>query len=271
MERKLAENWETGIRQLLPEVTSGLLEELTIRDNRARLAPLRLNPGQQILLDAVNAQRAAGRPVRVVLLKARQFGGSTLTQALLFLDALLCSGRESWIVAHNFESSRALFSMARRFFENWPCDPPLRALTATRDELVLDNKSRIFASTAGNVRTGRGFTLHALHASEVAYWPDAEAAMLSLLQTVPDTPGTTVIIESTANGMGGWFHDLWRTARAGANNFAPVFVGWQHVAEYALAFGNEKERREFEASMDDEEIEIMGAHGLSPEQMRWRR
>jgi hypothetical protein len=230
-----------------------------------------MNHGQRMLLHAINEQRDAGRPVRVVLLKARQFGGSTLTQALLFLDSLLCSGRESWIVAHNLESSRALFSMARRLFDNLPCDPPLRALTATRDELVLDNKSRIFASTAGNVRTGRGFTLHALHASEVAYWPDAEAAMLSLLQTVPDEPGTTVIIESTANGMGGWFHDLWRAARAGANNFAPVFVGWQHVAEYALPFGNEDERREFEASMDDEETGIMRAHGLSPEQMQWRR
>lgn len=271
MVRKLAENWNTGLKKLLPEVSPGLIEELTIRNKAAQLQQMRLNRGQRMLLNTVNAQRAAGRPVRVVLLKARQFGGSTLTQALLFLDSLLCSGRESWIVAHNLESSRALFSMTRRFFENWPCDPPLHSITAARDEIVLDNKSRIFASTAGNVRAGRGFTLHALHASEAAYWPDAEAAMLSLLQAVPDAPDTTVIVESTANGMGGWFHDLWRAARAGANNFAPVFVGWQHVEEYALPFSSADERREFETSMDQEEIEIMRAHALTPEQMRWRR
>lgn len=248
-----------------------LLEQLTIRDKQARLAPLALNPGQRMVLRAMQAQRDAGAPVRIVLLKARQFGGSTLAQACLFADAAHRPLRESWIVAHTLDSARALFGMAQRFYRHYPPASRAKPLRCNSSELVLPNHSRITAATAETAPAGRGFTLHNLHASETAWWRRAGESMLSLLQAVPDHPDTCVIVESTANGMGGYFHDLWRAARAGQNGFEPVFVGWNTVAEYSAPFGNSDLRRRFRDSLSPEESALYADLGLTLEQLQWRR
>lgn len=248
-----------------------LLEQLTIRDKEARLQPLRLNAGQRLMLEAMRRQRAAGAPVRIVLLKARQFGGSTLAQACLFCDAAHSPRREAWIVAHNLNSARALFGMARRFYAHYPATARLKPARCNAGELLLPNQSRIAASTAETAPGGRGFTLHALHASEIAWWRRAEQSMLSLMQAVPDHPDTCVIAESTANGMGGYFHDLWRAARAGQNGFEPVFVGWNLVEEYSLPFADDAARRRFQDSLTPEEDALRGDAGLALEQLHWRR
>ena len=256
-------------RELLYSLPDALFRRLLIRNKGSALEPLILNTGQRRLLEVVRKQREAGQPVRIVLLKARQFGGSTLAQALLFLDTYLNPRRESWVVAHNLESTRALCSISRRFLAGDAAARPTNKDNSS--ELILHNRSRIFASTADNVSTGRGFTIHNLHASEVAYWRDTRAAMQSLLQAVPDHADTCVIIESTANGLGGWFYDLWRAAGAGETCFSPVFVGWSDVAEYTSDFVSPAHRDRFLDGLHDEEIVLLEQHGLTPEQLLWRR
>ena len=57
---------------------------LQIRTKSAEVVPLRLNAPQQKLYAALAAQARAGKPLRAIVLKARQMGFSTLTEAMIF-------------------------------------------------------------------------------------------------------------------------------------------------------------------------------------------
>lgn len=257
--------------RLARKFEESLIEDLIIRDKAGKLSPLALNGGQRLLLEAAQRQRDAGRPVRVVLLKARQFGGSTLAQALMYVDAYFRPERESWVVAHNLASARALGGISRRFHKNMAEWESRKARSDNKGELAFDNGSRLCVGTANDLRAGRGFTVHNLHASEVAYWGNAPETMLSLLQAVPDHEDTMVIVESTANGAQGWFHDLWRGAKAGRNGFEPVFVGWNMIDEYSVPFRDNERREGFAPTLSEEERELAMARGLTFEQLNWRR
>ncbi len=73
-----------------------------------------------------------------------------------------------------------------------------------------------------------------------------------------------MVIESTANGMGNFFHDLWNEAKAGENNYAPHFYTWWWDPEYSLP-GQSPEQ------LTEEELLLQRAHGLTEEQLAWRR
>jgi hypothetical protein len=144
-------------------------------------------------------------------------------------------------------------------------------------------RSKITVSTAGTLEAGRGTTVHNLHASEVAFFPDAKTTMLGLLQTVPDRMNTFVALESTANGVGDWFHDMWQKATRGENDFIPVFLPWFIDPGYTRPFRSDAEKEQYleeigQVSYDMQgkqvrtyEIELMEKNGLTPEQMNWRR
>ena len=103
-----------------------------------------------------------------------------------------------------------------------------------------------------------------MHASEVAWWDNAESVMLGLMQAVPNTPGTMVVLESTANGVGGYFYDMWHQAVRGENDFTPMFFAWHEHPEYTMpvppGFEPAKEERE-----------LQQAYGLTDGQLVWRR
>ena len=90
-------------------------------------------------------------------------------------------------------------------------------------------RSKIVIETAMNKEAGRSSTIHNLHVSELAFWPHPEETMTSVMQTVPNEPGTCVIIESTANGVGGLFYEEWQKAERGESPFA---VSYTHLDVY---------------------------------------
>lgn len=108
-------------------------------------------------------------------------------------------------------------------------------------------------------------TVHgASHNSEMAFWPNAEDHLAGVGQAVPDMPGTEIILESTANGIGNPFHSLWQDAQRGRGQYIGIFVPWFWQPEYASALPDDFE-------MDGDEAEYAALYGLSAEQMAWRR
>lgn len=95
-------------------------ENLVIRTKDARIVPLRLNPAQERLYAALEQQRAAGRPMRVIILKARQLGFSTLAEALIFQRTATQENVNSLVVAHREDFTANLFKMSKLFFERLP-------------------------------------------------------------------------------------------------------------------------------------------------------
>jgi len=252
---------------------------LKIRTKDNVIAPLILNPPQRRLYDAIKTQWDAGKPVRIIILKARQMGFSTLTEALIFFLTVTAFHVQSMIVAHKEEATANLFHMSKRFYDELP--PALRPMqqASNAQELVFDRParmkgdakglgSRIRCATAGGTGVGRSYTLKCLHLSEYAFWPgDKAGTFTGLVQAVPDKPGTVIIVESTANGYDD-FKKKWDAAvkaqRDGTDGYFPIFFAWFEMPEY---------RRTplpgFTRTAEEEEL--AAAFGLDDEQLAWRR
>lgn len=251
---------------------------LKIKKKSGEISPLIFNRAQQKLYDVVQAQRSQGKPVRVIILKARQLGFSTITEALLYHDSVTHSGVSTLIVAHTEEATSNLFTMSRLFHDLLPPEMQVKKKASNVQELLFENptrnptekalhpgiRSRIRCATAGGQGVGRSATIHNVHMSEFAFWTgDKETTATGIMQAVPDLPGTSVFIESTANGYNE-FKNRWDAAVRGESDFIPVFSAWHEDPDY---------RRPPDPGVvwSDEEIELRRRYSLDDEQLAWRR
>ena len=254
---------------------------LKIKTKSGTVVPFRLNDAQRKLYAVAKRQQDAGKPVRLIILKARQLGFSTLTEGLIFHACATRKNVNALIVAHREDATANLFRMSKLFYDELPAPvkPMLRASNA--QELVFENpsklrserearpglRSRIRCATAGGRGIGRSDTLQCVHLSEYAFWPDGAdgkaATLAGILQAVPSLPGTMVIIESTANGFED-FKERWDAAVAGENDFEPVFFAWFENPDYAMPVVPGTE-------WTPEERDLKAAYQLTDEQLQWRR
>jgi hypothetical protein len=270
---------------------------LKIRTKTAELINFTINEAQNIVLHIIEDLRAKSKPVRLIILKARQMGISTLSEGLIFNDTTTSKYKNSLIIAHEDSASQNLYQMYKTFYENLP--PELTPMTkhANAGELSFENPtqdieekrknpglmSKVKVATARNVNTGRSDMIHNLHASEVAFWQDAKTLMTGLMQTIPDQPNTMVIIESTANGVGGYFYDMWKQAERGENDFIPIFLPWFTDSDYTRPFDSIEDKEEFISKVNavfkdnsgntvhTEEYELLNNFNLTYEQLNWRK
>ena len=251
---------------------------LKIRTKAGDIVPFVLNPPQLKLYDVIKREHAAGKPIRVIILKARQMGFSTLTEALVFQRTATQELVNSFIVTHQDDATTQLFNMFKLFYEKLPNQIKPMLKKSNAKELVFENptrddaekernpglKSGVRCATAGGRGIGRSMTLQNVHASEFAFWPgDKKATLAGLMQAVPAIPGTMVIIESTANGFDE-FKDLWDAAESGESDFIPVFFAWFEMPEYRMKVPKGTE-------FDADELKVKEQFGLDDEQLYWRR
>ena len=254
---------------------------LKIKTKSGTVVPFRLNDAQRKLYAVAKRQQDAGKPVRLIILKARQLGFSTLTEGLIFHACATRRNVNALIVAHREDATANLFRMSKLFYDELPAPvkPMLRASNA--QELVFENpsklrserearpglRSRIRCATAGGRGIGRSDTLQCVHLSEYAFWPDGAdgkaSTLAGILQAVPSLPGTMVVIESTANGFED-FKERWDAAVAGENDFEPVFFAWFENPDYSMPVVPGTE-------WTPEERDLKAAYQLTDEQLQWRR
>lgn len=254
---------------------------LFIKTKSGDIRRLKMNQPQRKLYEIIKRETEKKKPIRIIILKARQEGFSTLTEALIFHGTATRKNVNALIVAHRDDATGNLFRMSKLYYDmlDNPMKPMLKASNA--QELVFENptkspkekemrpglRSRIRCVTAGGKGIGRSDTLQFVHLSEYAFWPegpDGKAeTLLGILQAVPAEAGTMVIIESTAKGYD-HFKEMWDMAESGQSDFIPVFFAWFESQEY---------RREVTPGTvwTDEEREMQERYGLDEEQLAWRR
>lgn len=183
---------------------------------------------QRPFLGEIERQYNAGKPVRIIVLKARQLGISTASEAVLFLwVTLFHRGSNAVVISHTDGQAQELYQMTRLYWETWPHRHLFTEQYKTRRQLRWkETGSQIRVATAKNVEGLRGSTVQALHGSEVAFWPDPETLWTGLESTIPERHGTIAVLESTANGVGNWFHEAWEDAENGESKFTPLFFPW---------------------------------------------
>ncbi|WP_290646748.1 hypothetical protein [Aquabacterium sp.] len=242
---------------------------LHIKTKSGAIVPFVLNSAQVYIHHCLEAQRQATGKVRANILKGRQQGCSTLIQGRFYHRCSMRPGVLALILTHLADSTTALFSMTKRFHDLCPDEIRPSTGTANENELTFDRiDSGYVVATAGNRKgVGRGRTFQLFHGSESAYWDNAQEHMAALGQTVPDLPGTEIIKESTANGVGNQFHQDWMAAQRGETDYVNVFVPWYWQQEY---------RRPVTPGfqLDNEEQDYLQRYegrGLTIEHMVWRR
>lgn len=238
---------------------------LKIRTKAATIVPLALNEAQMLIHGAIEEQLGRTGRVRAILLKGRQQGGSTYVEGRFYWKVSHSKGMRAFILTHEDGATTNLFDMVDRYHKNCPALVRPTASTANAKELMFDQlDSGYKVGTAGNKGAGRSGTVQLFHGSEVAFWPNAADHAAGVLQSVPDEPGTEVIFESTAKGLGNYFHKQWQLAEAGQSEYIAIFVPWFIQREY---------RKEVPPGFQitTEEAEYQAAHGLDLEQIVWRR
>ena len=174
-------------------------------------------------------------------------------------------GTKVFILAHREDATQNLFKQVKRYHDNIP--PSIKPVTGTSSskELYFKNLDTGYAvGTAGSGQVGRSDTIQYFHGSEAAFWENTDEISSGIMQTIPDRPGTEVILESTANGMGNFFHEKVQKAMCGEGRYQLIFIPWYLSPEYAVELPDG-------FAMDDEEMEYRENYDLTPEQILWRR
>ncbi len=219
-------------------------------------------------------------PCRLLALKPRQKGSSTVSAAIIYHHSRRFRTR-ALQMADRYKNSDNLFAMTSRYAE-YDDFPWASRWQATASSAILNHGgalwSRLDKDTAENPRAGRSGTLQALHVSEAAHFPNdgeksADKTMLSLLNSLADVPNSVALVETTANGAGGWFYEHWSGAVSfeafvrgeRGNGWIKVFAPWFEFEDGAMpvegGLGALSEREERGRLL----------YGWSPEQIAWRR
>ena len=223
---------------------------------------------QRKFVACVQQKLNAGRPVRIIVLKARQVGISTATEALLFNWCFMHPGSNSLVLSKSTADSEYLFEMTKLMWDTWEFRHMFHENHKSVRRLSWEETgSSIKIATAKGREVGRGQTIHAAHCSEVAFWQHPESLMLSLNQAVPEKPGTLIVLESTANGAGNWFYEQWFAAKAGETDYIPLFFPWWMHPEYQIT---DTTLQLSELAEDEREL-LHEIPDIGVRQLAWRR
>lgn len=257
---------EREIRQRLKDdLAHYALKCLKIRSKSGAIVPFEFNKAQAYLDKKLDEQKEQTGKVRALVLKGRQQGVSTYLAARFYHSTTHHFGVRCFILTHEQNATDNLFDMVVRYHEHCPALVRPTTGAANAKELSFSRLDSGYAvGTAGSKAVGRSNTIQLFHGSEIAFWPNAKTHFSGVVQAVPDIEGTEIVLESTANGVGGEFHERWQAAEAGLSDYQAVFIPWFWEPGYRRMVDEDFQ-------MTDEEQEYKELHGLSRGQIAWRR
>lgn len=249
--------------------------------NSGRDTPLILNAAQRRMLELLERQRLSGQPIRMILLKARQWGGSTLIQ--MYMAWIQLCHRENWnsvILAHVKDAAANIRGMYTKLLEHYPAemwdgDTPPRFTPFERTQNIRQITGRNCRVTLGSSESPdslRSGDYAMAHLSETAFWASSRrrspgAVIRSICGSVSLLPYSMVVIESTANGTGDYFHSEWLRAKSGESDLQPIFVPWFEIRSLRLETGSPEDVL---AGMDAFERNLWRL-GCDSGQINWHR
>ena len=222
---------------------------------------------QRILVSRFEAKRKAGEPIRLILLKARQWGGSTTTQLYMaWLQFFHKKGLNSLIIAHQGTASDEIKDMFDLMIKKHPVEFLHRlgeVYSENEPKLVGVGKSgsthrvpqrecKIKVGTAERPNGCRGGAYSLVHLSEVGLWQKTEGKspediVRSACSGILAKPYTMIVMESTANGTGNFFHREYSAAADPKvkSQYEALFIAWFQIEHYSFPFNSAEELRDF--------------------------
>jgi len=237
----------------------------------ARLLWVRDREGKVRLLVANEAQRRFEdrRGRQNIVLKARQMGITTWISARFFLRTIANRGTLTLQVAHTRSAAESIFRVVQRMWDGLPDELKKGQLKRSRANVgqmvfpAIDSEFRV--ASACDVGAGRGLSVQNLHCSEVSRWPgDATETLAGLRAAL--SPAGELVLESTPNGAYGPFYEEWRAGieDPAGEGLVRHFLPWWMEPAYVGP-------RVTKAAMEDEERALVKTHGLTGQQIGFRR
>ena len=212
----------------------------------AQLVPFILNrPQRSRLLPELETLRKANRPIDIILLKARQWGGSTLIDA--YQSWIQQEWKKNWnsvICADIEDQSKIVLGMMDTAFSNYDVSdtgeekPELRPFMGSNStRKVSTNGATISIGSAQKPEKIRSQNVKMAHLTEIGLWKETEKKkpedlIQAIFGSINPGPYTMKALESTAKGVGNYFHRTYMKAKKGKNNFRAVFVAWWEIDLY---------------------------------------
>ena len=236
-----------------------------------------LNRPQRRLISRFEELRIAGKPIRIILLKARQWGGSTVIQIYMaWLQLIHKKGLNSLIVGNLLSASNEVKDMFDRMLKAYPADmlhnlcdaysPSEKKVenvgSSKNIQRIIQRNCKIKLGTAEKPDSARGGDYNLVHCTEVGLWVTTEnktpkEIVQSACSGILYRPYTMIVYESTAKGVGTFFHGEYVAARDGKSQFESFFVPWYEIEQYSLsvddpaAFADALYRFRSQKSVDD--------------------
>ena len=220
----------------------------------------RLNRPQRKLIMRFERRRLQGKPIRLILLKARQWGGSTATQIYMaWLQLVHKVGLNSLIVGHVKDSSTEVKDMFDKLIKEYPVSMLYEmgeAYNETEPKIVGVGQSgnihripqrncKIKVGTAEKPNSARGGDYNLVHCTEVGLWVTTdgktpEQIVRSACSGILLKPYTMIVYESTANGTGNFFQREYDAAKNNKSQFEALFISWFEIEQYSAPIDNIK-------------------------------
>lgn len=239
------------------------------------------NGGQRAVIETFERQRRQGRRISVIILKARQWGCSTIVQ--LYMGWMqLCRHRQwnSVIAAHVKDTSAIVRGMYTRLLENYPADmwdddkaPVLKAFQNSANIKEISGRdTTITLATSQRTDSIRGADMSMAHLTEVAFWRETErtdpkAMVQSIYGSLADAPDAMMVMESTANGDGNYFYSEWMRCRSEKADKECVFIPWHAIESNSIP---DADVEHIAQTITDDERKLFDS-GITLEQIAWYR
>jgi len=240
---------------------------LKIKTKNEGIIPFQMSNIQLDAYQKIEERRKYGKPIKIIFLKSRQVGMSTLTEARFFWKIIFQKAKNAFVLADKSDSALNIFKMAKRYYDHLPDGLKIELLRDSTQELAFKTDSSFRVGTAGSKSVGRSMTINYFHGSEVAFWSNANDIVSGMLQTIPDNLESELILESTANGTSGdgaYFYNMVQSGLDPRSDFLTLFYAWYQQNEYQRPIIEP-------VKWNDEELELQKLYNLTPEQLMWRR
>lgn len=238
-----------------------------------------LNRAQRHLLRILEDMRLAGEPIEIILLKARQWGGSTLIQFYMLWIQLVHRNNWNSVICGDVEGqSRTVRGMVTKAINNYPewllnSQIKFTPFEGSSKNRVIENTNCVISiGSAQKPDTLRSSDISMAHLTEVGLWKATkekkpEDLIQSIIGSLYETDYSFLALESTAKGVGNYFHREFIAAEKGENNLKPVFVSWFMIDIYSKEIDDYPE---FILSMDEKE-QSLWEMGATLEAINWYR
>lgn len=224
-----------------------------------------LNRPQRKLIAAYEKKRLEGKPIRLILLKARQWGGSTATQLYMaWLQLVHKVGLNSLIVGLQNSVADEIQGMFDKMMKAYPVNLLYKLGEAYNENTptfvgfgksgnihrVPQRNCKIKIGSAERPDSVRGGDYNLVHCSEVGLWKKTdgkspEDMVRSACAGILLKAYTMIVYESTANGTGNFFQREYDAAKLGRSQFEALFIPWFDIDLYSLPFDSEDEKADF--------------------------